>query len=207
MRRRSTVLAVIVLLRLVGCFDSAWAQETASPTAPIARPDLALAAQDLPPGYAEAPPLGLTFSGTRVQDRALRRTTPDSGPEWLWSATFESGISATAERVAEWEQGLARSLSGRFIVALSESVGADIELSDWAEVDSMGVGEYATLSRFHYERLDQTGGGEGALVVFSRGAFLNVLAVLTPAGEATVELVRYARLVDARVERVRAGPR
>jgi hypothetical protein len=206
MRLGSKVLAVIIVLGLVGGWDSAWAQETAPPTPPIARPDLALAAQDLPPGYAEAPPLGLTFNSTPVQDRALRRTTPDSGPEWLWSVSFEPGIPATAERVAEWEQGLARSLSGRFILALSESVGADIELSDWAEADPMGVGEYATLSRFHYERLDQTGGGEGALVVFSRGEFLNVLAVLTPAGQATVDLVRYARLIDERVERVRAGP-
>ena len=202
----SKVHAVIIVLGLVGGWDSAWAQETASPTPPIARPDLALAARDLPPGYAEAPPLGLTFSGTRVQDRALRRTAPDSGPEWLWSATFEPGIPATAERVAEWEQGLTRSLSGRFILALSESVGADIELSDWAEADPLGVGEYATLSRFHYQRLDQTGGGEGALVVFSRGAFLNVLAVLTLEGEATVDLLRYARLIDERSDRRRAGP-
>jgi hypothetical protein len=189
-----------ILLACVGV-QTATAQEQPSP---IPRPDLTLRVQDLPPGYAEAPALGLTFSGRPVEDRALRRTTPDSGPQWVWSATFEAGIPLTEERVARLGQELARSLGTRFLDRVTESIDADVVFLDWAEVDPAGLGEHATLYRFDVQRLDERDPvrrSEGALLVFSRGGFLSVLATLSAQGQATVDLRQYARVVDERMAR------
>ncbi len=45
----------------------------------IARPDLALSARDLPPGYEEVASLGLQVRGVPVEDRVLQGSDPTLG--------------------------------------------------------------------------------------------------------------------------------
>ena len=72
---------------------------------------------------------------------------------------------------------------------------------DWYLLDPAGLGEQATMYSFRHRQLDRDSAGDGALVVFSRGDFVTVLAMVNWDGRASVDLRRYAQLVDSRLRR------
>jgi hypothetical protein len=198
--KRRAVLTLVALAVLVGGIGAqgppVQAQERPGP---MPRPDLALTADDLPPGYREVAPIDVTFGGVPIQDRSLRPTVPGLAPTWIWTATFQVSMPVTEERIARWADDLVIALSLDFGPSLDRSVGAPVVFSDWADPDPIGLGEYARLYRFRYQRLEDNGAGNGALVVFSRGDVVSVLAALGTAGRADVDLVPLARVVDERV--------
>lgn len=198
--KRSAMAALVGVAMLLGGLGARGAPAAAQgPPAPVPRPDLALRAEDLPAGYQEVAPIDVSFGGVPVQDRALRPTVPGLAPIWIWTVTFQVSVPVTDERIGRWGDDLARSLSRDFGPSLDRSVGAPVLLRDWADLNPAGLGEHATMYRFRYQQLEDTTAGDGALVVFSRGDVVSVLAALGTTGRADADLVPLARIVDARV--------
>jgi hypothetical protein len=71
---------------------------------PIARPDLALEAMDLPAGYSPAMPE--YAAGSPLSLRVLRRTTPAAGPTMIWSAAFDAGNPELADQAVDHPESI-----------------------------------------------------------------------------------------------------
>jgi hypothetical protein len=158
-----------------------------------ARPDLALSARDLPPGYEEIEPLGLRVRGVPVEDRVLRGTDPLLGPVLVLSWAFQEATTPDEGYIARLGRDAAHFLTRYF-----QSV---MHLSDWDDLDPAGIGEQAALFSFRYELLETGRTGDGALAVFSRNAVISVVATFNLNGRATTDLRQYARIVDSRLAR------
>jgi hypothetical protein len=82
-----------------------------------------------------------------------------------------------------------------------------LELSDWADLDTAGLGEFARVYGFR-TRTTQNATGDGALAVFSRGNLVSYVMMLNLDGQAATDLRQYAGMLDGRVQRdlaTRAG--
>jgi hypothetical protein len=164
----------------------------------VARPELTLQLRDLPPGYEESTPLAVTFRGTPLEDRRLRRGGPGAGPYSVWSAVFERGMAVTQDDV----DALARDLATLF----SRSLAPTIEATDWEPLDPEGLGEYGAV--YGFSTLEPEGNlpGDGALAVFSRNGLIVYLRLLSADGGAVADLRRFARLMDDRIRRTVTPP-
>ena len=97
--KRVVMAAAVGLAVFAGGFGSSTGSVHAQDRlAAIARPDLALTARDLPPGYEETTAVGLRLGEADVDDHMLLRTTPGVGPIFIWSATFKATTPVTDER-------------------------------------------------------------------------------------------------------------
>jgi hypothetical protein len=200
-----TIGVVLIVLGLLGAPASvaraqqAPATPTAAPTATvgappavIARPDLALTLRDLPPGYEETTPIGLTIGGTPVEDRSILHDGPGAGPFYLWSAVYEAVPPAITDARLE---RLARDAT----VVLSRSM-VPLDLSDWDELDPAGLGEFARVYGFEFRAPEVERPGDGALAAFNHGNVVTYLAILSFDGRAVTDLRQYARLLDGRIQ-------
>jgi hypothetical protein len=160
--------------------------------AAIARPDLGLSARDLPPGYEEMEAVGLRLGEADLDDHMLRRTTEGEGPIVIWSATFKATTPVTEERVDRWSRDLATLFARRF---------RGVTMTDWETLDPAGIGDQATMYSFGIQLVEEEGRGDGAMVVFSRGDTVSVMATINGDGRATVDLRQYAHMVDGRMQR------
>src|SRR3954465_11896105 len=101
--KRGVLAAAVGVAVLAGGFGGATgAVHAQDRLAAIARPDLALTARDLPPGYEETTPVGLRVGEADLDDHMLQRTAPGVGPIFIWSATFKATTPVTDERVDRW---------------------------------------------------------------------------------------------------------
>jgi hypothetical protein len=162
----------------------------------VARPELTLQLRDLPPGYAENTPLDLTFRGTPIEDRRIRRAGSGAGPYSVWSAVFEPGITLTQEDV----DAIAVDLATLFTRLLAPN----IETSDWQPLDAEGLGDHAAVYSFRTLEPEGNLPGDGALAVISRDGLLTYVRLLSGDGGAVVDLRRLARLLDDRIRRLEA---
>jgi len=160
--------------------------------AAIARPDLALSPSDLPPGYEEMTPVGLRLGEADLDDHMLRNTTTDARQIVIWSATFNATTPVTEERLDRWSRDLATLFARRF---------RGVTMTDWQTLDPAGIGDQATMYSFGFQLVEADGTGDGAMVVFSRGDTVSVLATLNDDGRATVDLRQYAHILDGRMQR------
>jgi hypothetical protein len=160
---------------------------------PISRMDLAVAVSDLPPGYEERSQSIGEMAGTPIEGRLLLNRTGGPGPLVLVSATARaSGPVVMSDRdVALWAY--------EFSTGLTRGLDQALQLNDWTEMASPELGEHARLYSFHHRLQSGRGGGDGALVVFSRGDAVSWLAVFSLDGGAERDVLRLARLVDSRV--------
>jgi hypothetical protein len=190
---KRVVLAVVGLVVLAGGFGSgAGAAHAQSRLAAVARPDIRLTERDLPPGYEETTPVGLRLGEAELDDHLLKHTDGDEGPVFLWSATFEASSPVTEERLDRWSRELATAFSRHFRGAT---------MTDWETLDPTGIGEQATLYRFRLQLVEAEGSGDGALVVFSRGDTVSVLAAVNVDGRSAADVRQYAQVVDGRMQR------
>ena len=191
--KRVVMAAVVGLAVFAGGLGSSTGSVHAQDRlAAIARPDLGLTARDLPPGYEEATPVGLRLGETELDDHMLQRTTPGVGPIFIWSATFKATTPVTDERVDRWSRDMATVFGRHF---------RDVTMTDWETLDPAGIGDQATMYSFRFQLVDSDGSGDGAMIVFSRGDTVSVIATLSGDGRATVDLRQYAHLVDGRMQR------
>jgi len=75
-----------------------------------------------------------------------------------------------------------------------------LELGDWDELDSAGLGEFARVYGFEFRAPEVERPGDGALAAFNQGNLVTYLAVMSFDGRAVTDLRQYARLVDGRVQ-------
>jgi hypothetical protein len=165
-----------------------------APLTPVARPDLALSLRDVPPGYEDAPPVGLTLGTTQVQDRALRRPGPGIGPFYIWSVVYEAvPPPMTEERLGR--------LTREIAVIVTRSAAPQFELSDWNEMDATSLGDFAQVYSFRFRLTESNAMGEGGLAVFSRANTVAYLIVMNADGRAAADLRQYGLVLDGRIQR------
>jgi hypothetical protein len=190
--KRVVLAAAVGLAVFAGGFgSSAGSVHAQDRLAAIARPDLGLTARDLPPGYEEATPIGLRLGETELDDHMLQRTTAGTGPVFIWTATFKPTTPVTDERLDRWSRDMA-TVFGRYF--------RDVTMTDWETLDPAGIGEQATMYSFRFQLVESEGSGDGALVVFSRGDTVSLIATLSGDGRSTVDLRQYAQMVDGRMQ-------
>ena len=156
------------------------------------RPELALTARDLPPGYAETV-VSAVIAGESFDVLRFQRTGPAVGP-----ALIQSVILQVAEPLPEDAvTAMAHSLAG----ALTREAGTAAQLRDWDELDPAGIGDRAVLYGFRIQLLERDVAADAALAVFTRGDLLGVVVLVSGAGRATTDLRQYAHILDARLAR------
>lgn len=190
--KRAIVAALLGIAVLATSFGPPSAQAQTTERTTVARPDLALSARDLPPGFEEVSPEFMSIGGMPIEDRVLRRQGGGIGAYWYWSVTYQAPTTPTDESVNRASRNIA--------VILSRTFGENVHLSDWQDQDPAGLGDIASLRTFHYQNLNSGYEADGALVVLSRGDIVSVLAALSTDGRVTGDAHRYARLLDSRIQ-------
>jgi hypothetical protein len=156
------------------------------PLQPVARPDLALAVTDLPPGYAPAMPDYAATSPLAL--RVLRRTSPGAGPAMIWSAAFDAGTPEQADLAVDHPAGIA--------ALLSPSMAP--QLSDWEEIEAVeGEGRHAHVYRFRYSGSDAQGASTGILLLSQHDKLVTCLALFGPEEQTRAELPAYTQTAEA----------
>jgi hypothetical protein len=164
---------------------------------PVPRRDLALALNDLPPGYEEAESLDLQLFETPLADRVIRRTNPGPGPAWIWTMTFQPATPMTQARM----DFLADDLS----VLLTRATADVALLSRWSIGASDGLGALARVYTFSFHAKGEDVNGDGTLALFGTPDYTTYMVVLNTDGRSASDLRDLARIVGSRVDAARGA--
>jgi hypothetical protein len=155
-------------------------------------PALTLTAEDLPAGYTETI---MPMDNEAEEARLLVRNGAGPGPRVILSGTERLDEPSDAASFAAHAESQLEQLT-RFLRR------EGLELSAWEELDPAGIGEQALMYRFLYVATGSTFNGFGAVLVFSRGTAVSTMLLLDDGAGFTLDLRRYARIVDARLGQV-----